>query len=226
MSDNAERLWLQDSLNQTSIKRAAEAINRLGKALPCQVVAIKGSIVTVSFEISGETLPNVTIPKGEGQWIRSPTQKGDYGLTMPADVYLGGISGLGGGTANTIRRGNLTALQWIPTAAVSFPGVNTNAAYIAGPEGAVIQDQAGHCIAVISNNGTITLTAQTTIALNAPTIELNGQITQGTGTLGTNATFIGPINVVNDVTIGTTSFETHYHTDPQGGDTGPPVAGS
>ena len=225
MSDNAERLWLQDSLNQTSIKRAAEAINRLGKALPCRVVSISGSIVTVSFEISGETLPNVTIPKGEGQWIRSPTQIGDYGLTMPADVYLGGISGLGGGTATPVRRANLTALQWIPTASTSFSGVNINAAYIAGPEGAVIQDQAGHCIAVISNNGTITLTAQTTIALNAPTIELNGQITQGTGTLGSTATFIGPLNVTNDVTAAGKSLETHVHggVTTGGGDTGPPV---
>jgi hypothetical protein len=57
-------------------------------------------------------------------------------------------------------------------------------------------------------------------------IELNGQITQGTGTLGSSATFIGPMTITNDATISGISMSTHYHPDPQGGDTGPPVPGS
>ena len=134
MSDNAEKLWLQDSLNRTAINRAADAIARLGKALPCRVTAVSGSIVTVEFEVSSQwTLPAVTIPKAEGPWIRSPTQVGDYGLTVPADAYLGGISGLGGGVANMVPRGNLTALAWVPVAATCFPAVDINSGYRFGP---------------------------------------------------------------------------------------------
>ncbi|MHB1310554.1 MAG: hypothetical protein ACYC3L_00960 [Gemmatimonadaceae bacterium] len=226
MSDNAEKLWFQDSLNRVAIARASDAIERLGAALPCRVVAVSGSIVTVTFEVNSQwTLPNVTLPKAEGPWIRSPTQVGDYGLTVPADAYLGGISGLGGGVATMTQRGNLTALVWVPVAATGFSGVNVNAAYVSGPQGAVIQDEAGHNIAVISSDGTITLTAATVIALNAPTIQLNGEITQGAGTLGSAATFIGPITVTNNVTAAGISLQTHVHSGVTtgGGDTGAPV---
>lgn len=234
MTDNAERLWLQDSLNQIAISHAAMAIGRLGKALPCRVTAVNGSIVTVAFEVtSSYTLPPITIPKAEGQWIRSPTQVGDLGLTQPSDVYLGGVSGLGGGSATMAQRANLSALVWVPVAGVAFPGVNINAAYVAGPEGAVVQTQNGVSvinvgtsgITITNTNGTIVLTAADTITLNAPTIELNGQITQGTGTLGSTATFIGPLNVTNDVTAGSISLETHVHggVTTGGGDTGAPV---
>ncbi len=163
MSDNAEKLWLQDSLNRTAINRAADAIARLGKALPCRVTAVSGSIVTVEFEVSSQwTLPAVTIPKAEGPWIRSPTQVGDYGLTVPADAYLGGISGLGGGVANMVPRGNLTALSWVPVAAVGFSAVNINAAFVSGPQGAVIQTENGSCVMTLNSTGvTIKLGAKT-----------------------------------------------------------------
>jgi hypothetical protein len=227
MSDNAERLWLQDSLNQLAIKQAAEAIERTGMALPCHVTKVSGSIVTVAFDLQSPwTLPPVTLPKAEGPWIRSPTQVGDAGMTVPADVYLGGISGLGGGTANTTRRGNLTALVWVPVASTGFSMVNTDAAYVSGPQGVVAQDEAGRCIVDINSNGTITLTAQTAIVLTAPIIALNGEITQtvGTGVAGT-VSLIGPINVVNDVTAGTISLQTHLTSGVTSGTgtSGPPV---
>lgn len=170
MSDNASRLWIQDTLNQVAIKQAAAAIERTGNALPCRVTKVSGSIVTVAFEVNAApwTLPPVTLPKAESQWIRSPTQVGDFGLTIPADVYLGGISGLGGGVANTTRRGNLTALVWLPVGNVNFSAVNTNAAYVSGPAGAVIQDQGGNTILTINNSGTVTIQAAHTIIHTLP----------------------------------------------------------
>lgn len=220
MSDNAARLWIQDTQNQVAIKQAAAALERFGNALPCRVTAVSGSIVTVTFEVNADpwTLPPVTLPKAEGPWIRSPTQVGDFGVTMPADVYLGGISGLGGGVANTTRRGNMTSLVWVPVASTKFSSVNINAAYICGPEGAVIQDQQGKSIVTISNDGTITL--------KAAAIVLDGVITQtNTGGAGGNVTLIGPVNVTNDVTAEGTSVHTHVHTgvQPGSGDTGPPA---
>lgn len=144
-SGNAERLWLQDTLNQVAVTRAAEAIQQLGQALPCRVVAVSGSIVTVAFELTSPwTLPQITIPKLESAWIRSPTQVGDLGMTVPADVYLGGISGLGGGTADATRRGNLSTLAWLPVSNNGSPPINQTQAQIQGPNGVILQTSDGN----------------------------------------------------------------------------------
>ena len=146
MSDqDYDKLWLAQSFNQTAIGRAAEAIQRTGRALPCRVTAISGSFVTVEFEVTTApwVLPQITIPKAESQWIRMPTQVGDYGMTVPADAYLSGISGQGGGTPDLRQPGNLSALVWVPVAAKGFPSVNTNAAYVAGPQGVVLHTEDG-----------------------------------------------------------------------------------
>lgn len=197
MSDSAERLWLQDTLNQVAIKQALEATQKLGMALPCRVTAVSGSVVTVAFEVQSPwTLQPVTIPKAESQWVRAPTQIGDTGVTVPADVYLGGISGLGGGVANATRRGNLTTLQWLPCASASFPAVNTDAVYIAGPEGAVIQTQAGGSILNVGTAGvTITVGGKTWSFTAAGFTDSNGIVE-----------------------------ETHIHSTPSG-NSGPPEAG-
>lgn len=225
-----ERLWVQTAINQVAIQQALEVIQQTGLALPCRVTAISGSIVTVAFEVSSQwALPPVTLPKAEGPWIRSPTQIGDLGMTVPADVYLGGISGLGDGVATMATPGNLTALVWVPVASTSFPAVNINAAYVCGPQGAVIQDQAGNCILTVSNDGTITLSAKTQIALDAPTIALNGTVVQNAGTGYTGSvTLVGPLHVTNDVTAETVSLTQHVHSGVQtgGGNTGAPVPGT
>lgn len=186
MSDNAARLWIQNTQNQVAIKQAAAAIERTGNALPCRVTAVNGSIVTVAFEVNAApwTLPPVTLPKAEGPWIRSPTQVGDFGMTVPGDVYLGGVSGLGGGVANTTRRGNLTTLVWVPIGNVNFPVVNANAAYVSGPEGAVIQDQNGNTILTINNTGTLTIKAAHTIIHTLPTSPgASGELWNSSGTV-------------------------------------------
>ncbi len=77
-------------------------------------------------------------------------------------------------------------------------------------------------------SGNITLTGVAMITLNAPAIELNGTITQGTGTSGTAASFIGPLTVTNDVTAGTVSVKNHVHSGVTtgSGDTAAPVPGT
>src|ERR1700730_3807475 len=141
MADNFAKLWLQKAQNQLAINRASQEIQKQGRALPCRVTAVTGSIVTVEFEMdtSPWTLPPITIPKAESPWIRMPTQVGDTGLTMPADVYLGGISGLGGGTGSFTRRGNLSALVFVPVSNGDSPPDDPNAAQVCGPNGARIR---------------------------------------------------------------------------------------
>ena len=196
MSDqDYDKLWLAQSFNQTAIGRAAEAIQRTGRALPCRVTAVSGSFVTVDFEVDTApwVLPQITIPKAESQWIRMPTQVGDYGMTVPADAYLSGISGQGDGTHDLRQPGNLSALVWVPVAAKGFPSVNVNAAYVAGPQGVVLQTEDGSAVLTINASG-ITMT------FGSKSVVLDG----------------------SGLTIDGILFDTHYHSDPQGGTTGGP----
>lgn len=244
---NARSLPFQGSVNQAAVRRAADAIAQLGRSLPCRVTAVSGSIVSVKFEVNAAPwlLPPVTIPKGESQWIRSPTQIGDFGFTVPADVYLGGISGLGGGTADMSRRSPLTALVWVPVGATGFPDVNTNAACIYGPDGAVIRDSGSNSVFTllptqqtfqVGPNVTATLTeteislavGSMSVVVTAAGIALNGPITQteigGSGAV----TMIGPLTVTNEVTGNGIHLSAHVHSGVTrgGGDTDAPVPGT
>ncbi|MHB8388147.1 MAG: hypothetical protein ACYDBH_01040 [Acidobacteriaceae bacterium] len=171
--DPIEKLWLQDRLNKVAIQRATDMIRQRGLALPCHVVAVAGSIVTVSFDVQGGgTIPNITIPKAESQYIRTPIQIGDKGVTIPADVILQTASGLGSTPADMTRSyGNLSTLMFVPLANKSFPVVNVNAVYVAGPDGVVIgmldgsatitANASGISISVGSNTWTFTASGLT-----------------------------------------------------------------
>lgn len=156
MANNAEKLWIQRRLNDTAIQRAQQAIQGTGRALPCSVVAVNGSIVTVKFEVDSTpwTLPQITIPKAESRWVRMPTQVGDTGLTIPGDVSLAGVTGMGGGIAKMARRGNLSTLVFLPLSNKNLPPVNQNAACIAGPEGVILQDEAGTAVVKVGGGAT------------------------------------------------------------------------
>lgn len=212
MPSQHSKLWLQQQQNQLAINRALQAIQRQGRALPCRVVSVAGSLVTVAFEIQDDTvtLPQVTIPKAESQWMRFPIQQGEFGLTMPSDAYLGGISGLGGGTANLTQRANLSALVFVPCGSSSFSEVNSNAAYIAGPEGAVIQTQDGKSSIVVNESG-ITLT------FNGQTITFNASGLTSAVAVQVNST----INATEEITSGSVGLQSHVHQVPgvQGGST-------
>ncbi|MBJ9694103.1 hypothetical protein [Burkholderia cenocepacia] len=144
MADNYSKLPLQRSLNRVAITRAQQAIRSTGRALPCRVTKVSGAIVTVEFELQGSwTLPPVTIPKAESPWIRHPTQVGDKGFTVPADAYLGGISDLGGGTADTRAPGNLSALVFVPVSNANSAPDDPNAAQVCGPNGMIARTTQG-----------------------------------------------------------------------------------
>ncbi|MBR8434829.1 hypothetical protein KDW37_29120 [Burkholderia cenocepacia] len=158
MADNYAKLPLQRSLNRVAIARAAQAIEDTGNALPCRVTKVSGSIVTVEFEMQGTwTLPPVTIPKAESSWIRNPTQVGDKGITVPADAYLGGISGLGGGTADFRRRGNLSALVFLPVSNAGSGPDDPNAAQVCGPNGMIARTTQGTPSSCVVNQSGVTM---------------------------------------------------------------------
>lgn len=166
---DGSKLWAGTNLNKIATNRALSAIANTGRALPCSVIAVDGSIVRVKFEAQRTldattnppkmlTLPPITLPKAESQWLRAPTQVGDFGITVPADTYLGGVSGLGGGVADlSLDYGNLTTLVWVPIGNTAFPATpNADQAWINGPEGVVISDAAQTIMLIIDKaSGTI-----------------------------------------------------------------------
>ena len=153
MGDNSLKTPLGSSLNDLAIQRVAEGIRSTGRAWPASVVSVAGAIVTVRFEF-GQTvpanIPQVTIPLFGPEYIRYPIQPGDKGVTFPADAYLGGLSGLGGGAADLTQQANLSALVFLPFGNVGWSEVDKRALTMYGPNGVVMRDTGG--------GSTITLT--------------------------------------------------------------------
>jgi len=175
-----------------------------------------------------------------------PTQVGDLGLTMPSDVYLGGVSGLGGGVADMRRRGNLSTLMFVPVSNSGSPPDDQNAAQTTGPNG-WISRTVDKTVSIIGNLLSLTLKFQNfTIVLNSSgititatttTIEgdliVSGNISGGTGSGGGTAAFngaittTGPITSSGNITAGNIDLETHVHPYSPGSgsttDTGAPT---
>ena len=176
MGNNSTKLPLQKSLNELAIGRAQQAIQSTGRALPCSVVSVNGSLVTVKFEVDSTpwTLPQITIPKAESQWVRMPTQVGDMGLTIPGDVSLAGVTGMGGGIANMARRGNLSTLVFLPLSNKSSPPIDQNAAQIEGPNGAIIRTTSGNASLTVNDDGITMSFGGKTVTLNGSGLTIDG----------------------------------------------------
>ncbi len=178
MASNFSKLWIQRKLNEAAILRAKEAIFSTGWALPCKVVAVSGSIVTVSFQVDSTpwVIPQITIPKAESNWIRMPTQVGDFGYTVPADVHLGGISGLGTGTPKiTTSPANLSGLVFHPVSNKNAPPSDPNAAIVQGPNGAIIQTTTGGTSNIIVSTKNITITfGSSVVTIDSSGVKISG----------------------------------------------------
>lgn len=192
MASNAQKTPVVKTLNEFAAKKAIDAIAILGKALPASVVSVSGSIVTVKFELDVTfTLPQVTVPIATSVYRREPTQVGDLGVVRPADVRLGGISGLGGGTANLTTPSNLGALVWEPVANANWPATDDPNAYVIyGPNGAIIRDSGKNC-QILLDQTKIEITGKNTVKVavgaNSITISSSGIDIEGTLTINGTA---------------------------------------
>jgi len=166
MADNAQKTPFAVSMNRFAQRKAADAIQLLGKALPASVVSVSGSIVKVKFEVDSPfTLPQVTIPMFGPEWIRYPVQPGDKGMVLPADARLGGMSDLGSGIASLSLPANLSAIIFMPIASANWdPPEDSQKLILYGPNGAVLR----------SKNGTANVTVtEDEVQLNG-TLMING----------------------------------------------------
>lgn len=187
MAGDPQKIPLVQSLSQFVSQKVADvAAARGGQALPCHVTDIVGQIVTVAFDVQGNnvTLPPVTIPIATSIYDWLPIQVGDKGLAVPASVYLGGASGLGGGTAGYSFPANLTALVFVPISNVAWTVTDDKQRVVQGPHGVVLQDLEGHTILTINNSGTITLKASAVVIDTLPTSPgTTGELWNSSGTV-------------------------------------------
>jgi hypothetical protein len=242
MSNNAQKTPFAQSINRFAEQKIRGFMQLTGQALPCSVVSVNGSIVTVKFEItSNYTLPQVTVPVFGPEWIRYPIQVGDKGMVIPADAYLGGVSGLGTGTAGLNLPGNLSALIFMPIANANWSATDdANALVLYGPDGVVIRDKGAHCKIVLTpTNITVTVPGGQTVTINGMTVingnaQINGNL-QLSGAIQSapGATYTGDIKTAGNVIAGFATSDqvgltTHKHGGVQtgGGSTSSPTAGT
>ncbi|EDR8948929.1 hypothetical protein GUY81_005180, partial [Salmonella enterica] len=137
-----KKLSFGGNMNNFADQKIAAAMQMAGKVLPAEVVSQSGKMVTVTFLLRDipYTLPQLTIPLFGPQYIRYPMQKGDKGIVIPADTYLGGASGLGGGTADLTSPANLSALVFLPISNTEWENVDGQVLTLYGPEGVTIRD--------------------------------------------------------------------------------------
>jgi hypothetical protein len=158
MINDAQKVPLARTLSSWTHNKAQQAIDLLGQSLPASVVTVVSSgIVTVKFEISpsaGFTLPQITVPVFSSEYVRLPIQVGMKGAVMAFDAYLGGMTGLGGGTADLTPRPNLSNLCFAPLGSSSWGAVeDANALVLYGPDGAILRTADKASSVTISANG-------------------------------------------------------------------------
>jgi hypothetical protein len=219
-----------------------DALQLLGKGLPCHVIRVTGALITVAFDLAPSvfTLPQITVPLFGPQYIRCPIQPGDQGYVISVDAPVGFSSGQASSPADLSQPGNLEALYFQPIGNAKWQAVDGQSVVIYGPNGVTLRDTNSGAVIVLHpaeitvtigscsitmDAHNISMSAPTKITLTAPNIELDGQLTQGTTAGGYPATLQGPVTVINDVTAAGTSVHSHIHSGVQtgGGDSGPPV---
>lgn len=229
MLDLAQKIPLQRSLNRIAELKAANAIQLLGKALPAQVLSVAGSIVTVKFLIQDgtATLPTVTIPLGMAEYIRLPVQVNDMGVVFPADVFLGGVTGLGSGVASLALPANLSSLVFLPVGNKNFsPSDDPNKLVLYGPNGVVVRTiDKSLSMVMDQTTGLITFTGPVEfkglVTMDA-NLQLAGNIVAKTGSV-----YGGNFTTAGNITAGSGSGDSvtlQHHTHPSNGN--PPTPGT
>lgn len=149
-----QKLNFGRSMNSFAEKKVADALQSAGKVLPCSVIKQSGKMITVSFELHNTPyiFPQVTVPLFGPEYIRYPMQPGDKGIVIPADTYLGGVSGQGGGVADLTPPANLSALVFLPISNTEWQDVDPEVVTVYGPEGVTLRDAGSNTTFLLKPN--------------------------------------------------------------------------
>ena len=231
-----QKLPFGQAISAFTANQTESGIQSQGRAWPCYVTQVSGSIVTVKFAITtNETIPEITIPVFGPEYIRYPIQVGDKGFCVAADASLRGITDLGVGTADLTPPANLTALVFYPIANKNWSAVDGNALVMYGPNGCVIRDSGSGCVITLTPTGVTTVVGDTTIevigskvTVTSPDVIINGNLTvhgvitgdEGFNISGgtTTANITGNVNIVGTLTNNSKNVgSTHTHSGVQTG---------
>jgi len=140
MGDTNQKIPLAKSLQEIMRQKALDHLHLTGHGLPCSIVAIKGAIATVKFEVGGGyALPNVIMPIAEALYNYGAHQVGDKGHALPNAANHGNMSGLGpSGAPGLAQPANLSALSFHPLGNTSWPDTGGKRV-IQGALGAIAQ---------------------------------------------------------------------------------------
>lgn len=176
-ADNSQKTPLAQTLNQFAQAKALDAIQMLGKALPATVVSMSGSVVTVTVELqSGFTLPQLDVPVAMPQYLRMPLQPGDPGVLQPADVRLGGVTGMGDGVASLSQPANLAALVFVPLSNTHWIPTDAGVLTMYGPQGTTVRNVAGDTRIDLRDDSVALTTPSASITAGGGKVNINGQL--------------------------------------------------
>lgn len=234
MADQAQKTPIARTLEQFANRKIQSALDLLGTSLPASVLSVHGSgIVTVKFELTNVpfTLPSIKVPVAGSEYVRLPIQVGMKGWVMSADAYLGGMSGLGGGTADLTPRPNLSNLVWSPIGNTAWDApIDANSLQLQGPDGVILRNENGtECRLTLTSSGlVISIGGVELFSLSTSALQLGVPIeTIGGGTyaadLKTTGNVIAGVGGADQV-----GLKTHTHGGVQtgGGNTAAPNAGT
>jgi hypothetical protein len=172
-----QKIPLQRSLPAFVRTRILDEIKKRGYALPCHLVAVNGTLVTVDFDVSGVNLPQATIPIFGSQYQRQPYQVGNPGFTVALAVDISANAGLGTGLPALDQvPANLSSLYWLPGSNTDFPAVSDPSAHlITGPNGVVLEDLQGLAVLKVHPVNGISMTfGGKTVTLTAAGLTIDG----------------------------------------------------
>lgn len=240
MGDNAQKTPIARSLEAFGHRKVQGALSQLGQTLPASVVSRSGGFVTVKFEIaqtpnSPFSLPSIKVPMVGSEYVRLPIQAGALGMVMAADTYLGGVTGLGGGTADLSSHANLSCLVWTPLANTAWaPAIDDDALELYGPNGVILHNNAKTAILKVTSAecswtppGAVPIQLNGNVVVNG-NLQIGGAIQSLTGgtyasDLKTSGNVIGGVGTGDQVSLKT---HTHGGVTAGGGTSGAPTPGS
>lgn len=243
MGSNAQKTPIARTLNEFAEQKALSVMARLGRSLPASVVRRQGGIVTVKFELTATpyTLPNVTMPMIGSEYVRLPIQPGCLGWVIPADAYLGGVSGLGGGTATLAPVANLSALVWSPLGNKNWSASEDDDALVLyGPDGTIIRSQDSTAVLKVTKaDCSVTPPAGNPFTVHGDLIVTGALIAQGNlelsgtvqgaggaqygGSISTSGSIIAGVGTGDQVTL---QHHTHGGVTTGSGTSGTPTPGT
>lgn len=157
MADNVQKTPFVKSVNQFVDTKTDTAVELQPKSAPCTVTSVDptGTIVTVNIDVQGAfPYAPITCPVATTEYARAPIQKGTQGVVVSCDLYLGGVSGLGGGVATETPQPNLSTCFFIPLGNTDLTPTDDPQSYVVyGPNGVILRDGDSHCIFKLTPNG-------------------------------------------------------------------------